>query len=67
MTRTLKLMAAAVVLLALLSGATPVAAASDGAAYAACVARHATTEGGFTAQHNPGMHLGYAGWPGCPD
>lgn len=68
MTRTLRLVAAAVALLALLVAATPVAAATgDGAAYGACVAHHATTEGGFSGDHNPGMHQGFAGWPGYPD
>jgi hypothetical protein len=68
MRRTLQLTAAITALLALLLGAGPVAAATgDGAAYGACVAYHATSEGGFTADHNPGMHQGAAGWPGCPN
>ncbi len=65
MTRTLRLVLATVALLGLLVGASPVAAAEDGAAYGACVAHHATTEGGFTGDHNPGMHRGFAGWVGC--
>ncbi len=32
--------------------------------YGACVAHHATTDGGFTGDHNPGMHRGFAGWTG---
>jgi hypothetical protein len=67
MTRRFRLVLAAGALLALLVGASPVAAAGDGAAYGACVAHHATTEGGFSRDHNPGMHRGFAGWPGCPD
>lgn len=65
MTRMLRLAVAAGALLALLLGASP-AAATSGADFGACVAHHATTEGGFTADHNPGMHRGFAGWPGCP-
>lgn len=68
MTRTLRLVAAAIALLAVLVAASPVAAATrDGSAYGACVAHHATTEGGFSRDHSPGMHQGFAGWPGCPD
>lgn len=66
MTRKLRLALAAVALLALLVGASPVAAAVDGADFGACVAHHATTEGGFSGEHNPGMHQGFARWPGCP-
>jgi len=52
--------------LALLVGASPVAAAGDGAAYGACVVHHATTPRGFSGDHNPGgMHRGFADWPGC--
>lgn len=65
MTRMLRLAVAAGALLALLGAAGPVAAAS-GADFAECVAQHLATEGGFTADHNPGMHQGFAGWPGCP-
>ena len=53
-------------LVALLVGANPVAAAGSGSAYGACVAHHATIEGGFSSDHNPGMHHGFAGWTGCP-
>ncbi|MEX1173052.1 MAG: hypothetical protein WEG56_10620 [Chloroflexota bacterium] len=67
MTRRIRLVLAAGTLLAMLVAASPVAAAGDGAAYGACVAHHATTEGGFTHEHNPGMHSGFAGWSGCPD
>lgn len=68
MTRTLRLVAAAIALLAALVVASPVsAAAADGSTYGACVARHATIEGGFSGDHNPGMHRGFAGWAGCPD
>lgn len=63
MTKILRLGVAAI--LALLIGASTAAAAS-GAEFGACVAHHATTEGGFTADHNPGIHQGSAGWPGCP-
>jgi hypothetical protein len=65
MTKMLRLAVAVGALLALLIAASPAAAAS-GAEFAACVAQHARTEGGFTADHNPGMHQGFAGWPGCP-
>ncbi len=61
MTRTFRLALAAGALLAVLIGASPVAAAGNGAAYGACVAHHATTEGGFSGDHNPGMHRGFAG------
>ena len=65
MTRTLRLALAAGALLALLIGASPVAA-GDGAAYGACVAHHATMMGGFSGDHNPGMHRGFSGWtPDC--
>lgn len=65
MTRTLRLALATVALLALLVGASPVAAAAGGGAdFGACVAHHATTERGFSGDHNPGMHSGFAGWPG---
>ena len=66
MTRILKLAVATGALLAVLVAASPVSAAG-GADFGACVAHHATTERGFTADHNPGMHQGFAGWPGCPD
>jgi hypothetical protein len=62
MTRTLRLALATVALLGLLVGASPVAAAVGGGAdFGACVAHHATTEGGFSGDHNPGMHRGFAG------
>ena len=68
MTRTFRLVAAAIALLAALVAASPVAAATGGgSAYGACVAHHATTESGFSGDHNPGMHQGFAGWAGCPD
>ena len=68
MTRILRHALAGVALLALLVGASPVAAApSDGASYGSCVAHHATTERGFSSDHNPGMHRGFVDWPGCPD
>jgi hypothetical protein len=63
----LRLALATGALLALLVGASPVAAAGSGAEYGACVAHHATIEGGFSSDHNPGMHRGFADWPGCPD
>ena len=67
MTRRFRLVLGAGALLALLVGASPVAAAGDGAAYGACVAHHATTQRGFSGDHNPGgMHRGFADWPGCP-
>ena len=53
-------------LLTLFLGASP-AVAATGASFGACVAHHATTDRGFAGGHNPGMHQGYAGWPGCPD
>ena len=68
MTRMLRLTLAAIALVGLLIGASPVAAAaSAGADFGACVAHHATSEGGFSGGHNPGMHQGFAGWPGCED
>ena len=66
MKRILRLAWATGALLALLIAASPVAAGT-GSAFGACVAQHATTEGGFSADHNPGMHRGFAGWPGCSD
>ena len=66
MTRMLRLAVVAGALIALLALAAPVAAARS-ADFGTCVAHHATTQGGFTADHNPGMHQGFAGWPGCPD
>lgn len=66
MTRRLRLVLAAGALLALLVGASPVAAGGNGADFGACVMHHATTEGGFSSEHNPGMHRGLAGWSGCP-
>ena len=36
----------------------------QGMRYGACVAHHATIEGGFSSDHNPGMHRGSAGWTG---
>ena len=66
MTRRLRLAFAAGALLALLVAASPVAAAGSGAEFGACVAHHATTMGGFSGEHNPGMHRGFSGWPGCP-
>lgn len=65
MTRRLRMAFAAGALLALLVGASPVAAASKGADFGACVAHHATTMGGFSGAHNPGMHRGFADWAGC--
>ncbi len=67
MTRKLRLVLGAAALLGLLVGASPVAAAEGGADFGACVAHHATTERGFSAEHNPGMHQGFAGCPGCPE
>ena len=68
MTRTLRLVAAAIAVLAVLVAASPVAAATaDDSAYGACVAHLATAEGGFSGDHNPGMHQGFAGWAGCAD
>ena len=64
MTRTLRLALAAGALLALLIGASPVAAAGDGAVFGAHVAHHATTMGGFSGDCNPGMHRGFSGWTG---
>ncbi len=42
-----------------------VAASDSGASYGACVSMHATTMGGFSGDHNPGMHQGFSNWPGC--
>lgn len=66
MTRKLRLALAAGTLLALLVGVSPVVAAGSGADFGACVAHHATTRGGFSGEHNPGMRRGFAAWPGCP-
>ena len=63
MTRRIRLALVAGALLALLIGASPVAA-GDGAAYGAHVAHHATTMGGFSGDCNPGMHRGFSGWTG---
>ena len=65
MTRKLRLALAAGALLALLVGASPVAAAGSGADFGACVADHATTMVGFSREHNPGMHRGFAGGHDC--
>ena len=67
MTGRLRLALAASALLAMPVAASPVAAAGGGSAYGACVAHHATSQGGFSREHNPGTHRGFAGWPGCPD
>ena len=64
MTRTLRLALAAGALLALLIGASPVAAAGDGADYGAMVSGHARMHGGFSGDCNPGMHRGFSGWTG---
>ncbi len=65
MTRTLRLALAAGALLALLVGASPVAAADSGAAFGAHVAQHARDHGGFSGECNPGMHRGFAGGHDC--
>lgn len=67
MTRTLRFVLAVGALLAMLAAASPVVAATTGADFGACAAHHATTEGGFSGPHNPGMHQGFAAWPGCPE
>lgn len=67
MTHRFRAAAATLALVSLLVGASAVAAAGDGAAYGGCVAHHATTESGFSSDHNPGMHRGFAGWAHCPD
>lgn len=66
MTRRIRLALGACALLAMLVAAGPVAAAGGGVAYGACVAHHATTQGGLGREHTPGMHRGFAGWGGCP-
>ena len=66
MGRRFRLALASVALLALLVGASPVAAAGDGVDFGACVAHHATSHGGFTGDCNPGMHRGFSGWTACP-
>jgi len=65
--QALRSMVVAGALLALLIAASPVAAAGEGAEFGACVTHHATTESGFSADHNPGMHQGFAGWSGCEE
>lgn len=67
MTRRIRLALAAGTLLAMLVAASPVAAVGGGATYGTCVTHHATSQGGFSREHNPGMHRGFAGWGGCPD
>lgn len=62
-----RLALAAGALVALLIGASPVAAAGTGADFGACVAHHAKVMGGFSGDHNPWMHRGFSGWPGCAD
>lgn len=64
MIRRFRMALAAGALFAMLVAASPVAAAGSGAAYGACVAQHARAEGGFSGEHNPGMHRGFAGWGG---
>lgn len=64
MIRRFRLALAAGALVALLIGASPVAAAGAGADFGACVAHHAT-QGGFSGDHNPGMHRGFSGRDGC--
>ena len=66
MGRRFRLALPSVALLALLVGASPVAAAGGGADFGACRALHATTESGFTGDHTPGMHGGFSGWAVCP-
>ena len=67
MTWKLRLIITAGALLAMRAAASPVAAAGGRAEFGACAAHHATTEGGFSGPHNPGMHQGFAAWPGCPE
>lgn len=64
MTRRFRLALVAGALFAILVAASPVAAAGEGATYGACVSDHARTEGGFSRDHNPGKHRGFAGWSG---
>ena len=65
MRRVMRLTLAVDACLALLAGATPVAA-SSGSDFAASVVQHATGEVGFSGDLNPGMHQGFAGWSSCP-
>ena len=65
MKRVMRLTLAVVAYLVVLAGATPVAA-SGGSDFATCVVQHATGEVGFSVDHNPGMHQGFAGWRSCP-
>jgi len=65
MRRVMRLMLAVVAFLVLLAGATPLAA-SSGSDFAACIVQHAAGEVGFSGDHNPGMHQGFAGWSSCP-
>lgn len=65
MTRAPRLAIAAAALLVFIVGSTPVLA-GGGADFGACVSQHAKAERGFSADHNPGMHHGFAGWSGCP-
>lgn len=53
----------AVVLLAMVAGATPAsAAAGAGALYGEHVSGHARDNGGFSRAMNPGDHRGFAGF-----
>lgn len=63
--KRLAVIGVAVVGLALPS-ATAVAAAPSGDSFGTHVAGCAQTMGGFSADHNPGMHHGASGWDGQP-
>ena len=63
--RLVRLVSVALALAASLVAAPAVSASGSGADFGACVSMHATTMGGFSADHNPGMHQGFANWPGC--
>ncbi len=64
--RLIRLVAVAVALAASLAAPTAASASGSGAEYGACISMHATTMGGFSGDHNPGMHQGFSSWPGCP-
>ena len=65
MRRVMRLTLEIVAFLVLFAGARPLAA-SSGSDFVSCVVQHATGEVGFSVDHNPGMHQGFAGWRSCP-
>ena len=60
-----RLLVAVVVTIGIIAGPATVAGAATGGDFGGHVADCAQTMG-FSGDHNPGMHHGYAGWPGEP-